>query len=268
MSEIEILNLTNNFFQVTNEVFERDLPPHEIAVYCYLNRISNNTKKSCYPSLTKIAEKTGMSKRKVQECIDELVKQQFVHKIRRVDNSNIYYLLPVASDTERIIKEISSAQDATMAQDAIPIAPHATPMAQDATPPWHTMPPINTNITKTKCNTNNNNTIFQKWLSYDSLIKHKYCSEKQFKSINKIVKERSESEVIKAIQNYAEVLSNPQIYYFSHKYTIDDFISRGIYKFFDECDPLINFIKKQATDKKSALLTEAQRIYKKYEVKQ
>ena len=65
------------------------------------------------------------------------------------------------------------------------------------------------------------------------------------KKINGCLKEYSVEEVLKAVDNYAVILSNPEQYCFSYKWNLDDFCSRGVKKFVDNAKPFKNFEKKE-----------------------
>lgn len=113
--------------------------------------------------------------------------------------------------------------------------------------------PLAINVNNNKVNVNNNpaskqnNTIqdntniYSHWNSKNIII-HKTITEKLAKKIKTVLKEHTEEEIIKAIDNYAAVLSDSQSY-FKHKWTLIDFLQRGLEKFIDSASPLINFKK-------------------------
>jgi hypothetical protein len=68
--------------------------------------------------------------------------------------------------------------------------------------------------------------------------------------------------VLKAIDNYAKVLQSP-LHWFSYKWTLEDFLQRGLAKFVDEADPLNNFLdkpKKYVEPKKSPVTEQEDRL--------
>lgn len=77
-----------------------------------------------------------------------------------------------------------------------------------------------------------------------NLTKHssKVLSNKIKTKHYKQIKDYGKDEVIKAVKNYTMVLQQDK-YYWNHKYTFWDFISRGVEKFLDESDPLSNYLK-------------------------
>lgn len=87
--------------------------------------------------------------------------------------------------------------------------------------------------------------IFDYWNSKSSvLITHRQLTEKIETKIKSRLKENTEEEIKQAIDNYAEVLSHPEVYYFNYKWTLADFMQRGVDKFLSSADPLNNFKKK------------------------
>lgn len=54
------------------------------------------------------------------------------------------------------------------------------------------------------------------------------------------------NDVIQAVTNYAQVLSS-EAHYFEHRWTLPDFLTRGLRKFVPEAEPLTNFKSKQFT---------------------
>lgn len=85
--------------------------------------------------------------------------------------------------------------------------------------------------------------IFDFW-NTQGIIKHKTI-DKYKPSINASLKEYTEVEITKAILNYNTILNDP-LYYWTHKWTLKEFLQRGIDKFRDENNPFDN----HKTDKK------------------
>lgn len=98
------------YFQVPNDIFEIGLDKHELLVYMYLARYGNQGNTS-FPSYNKIAEKTGMSRRKAIDCVKSLEKKKLLIKEKRYNYerqenySNIYRV-------EHNVKDICGAHNA------------------------------------------------------------------------------------------------------------------------------------------------------------
>lgn len=81
--------------------------------------------------------------------------------------------------------------------------------------------------------------IFNHWNNQENL-KARVINDKVKRKINGLISNYSEEEIIKSITNYATCL-NGKDYYWTHKYTFENYLTRGINNFFDDADPLNNF---------------------------
>lgn len=82
--------------------------------------------------------------------------------------------------------------------------------------------------------------IFEHWNS-KGIIKHRALTEKMKRAINGRLREGySLEDILKAIDNYQLVLNDPA-YYWSHRWTLQHFLQRGLETFIDEANPLDNF---------------------------
>lgn len=98
-----------------------------------------------------------------------------------------------------------------------------------------------------------------------NLIKHKFSTLKlKFKKKHfDIIKDITIEKTRDAVRNYALVLEGDQ-YYFNYKWSLWEFLERGIFKFLPEADPFTNYLK----DKQQPTLTAQQEIDKLYRNKQ
>lgn len=86
--------------------------------------------------------------------------------------------------------------------------------------------------------------IFSHWNS-KKIIQHRTLTDKLSSHINARLKEGYEvSDIIAAIDNYCEVLNN-DLYYWTYKWGLTDFLLRGFDKFKTESEPFKNFLKEQ-----------------------
>ena len=69
------------YFQVPNIIFDGDLnlSLHELAIYVYLCRCSNQNSRA-FPSLPTIAKKTGMGRAKAAATIKTLIGKGYIKK--------------------------------------------------------------------------------------------------------------------------------------------------------------------------------------------
>jgi hypothetical protein len=119
-----------------------------------------------------------------------------------------------------------------------------------------------TDIKRYRNNNDNNkkNTyipVFNFW-NRQEIIVHRRLSDKDCSAINIALRDFSQEEIFHAITNYATVLKSSE-HYFKHRWTLRDFLQRGLRKFVNEADPLGNFKKEsfnQADKRTEAALKE------------
>lgn len=93
------------------------------------------------------------------------------------------------------------------------------------------------NVTVTEQNKTQNkneeylNTIFDHW-NKCNVIQHRKLTDKIRRKINSSLKDYSIDEIKSAIDNYKLILESP-LYYFNYKWTLNDFLQRGLEKFLD-----------------------------------
>lgn len=73
--------------------------------------------------------------------------------------------------------------------------------------------------------------VFDFWNSR-KIIEHKKLTDDIKRAINNILASYSMQDVCRSIRNYAEILSDDQ-YYFKYRWTLKDFLKRGLEKFMD-----------------------------------
>ena len=74
--------------------------------------------------------------------------------------------------------------------------------------------------------------IYTRWNELD-IIKHNKLTDKMTTKIKSALKDHSESEIYNAFNNYNEVLKDDGSY-FNYKWTLSDFLQRGLEKFLDD----------------------------------
>jgi hypothetical protein len=102
--------------------------------------------------------------------------------------------------------------------------------------------PPNNKVSTINNNTVNNKRIYSHWNS-KNIIVHKKLTDKMITKINNALKEFTEDEILKSIDNYAEVLNDNDKYYFRYRWSLEDFMARGVRKFIDTATPLTNFMR-------------------------
>lgn len=85
-------------------------------------------------------------------------------------------------------------------------------------------------------NTKQHNTIidsiFSLW-NEQKIITHKQLSSDMIRAISKALNELSLEEISQAIRNYSEIINSDGLYWFSYRWTLKDFLARGLDKFRD-----------------------------------
>ncbi len=85
--------------------------------------------------------------------------------------------------------------------------------------------------------------IFDFWNS-KNIIVHRNLTDKMKRKLQAVLKDKTQEEILCAIDNYATVLKSND-YYWTHEWTLEDFLSRGLDKFIEEAHPLTNFLIKE-----------------------
>lgn len=92
-------------------------------------------------------------------------------------------------------------------------------------------------------NTNNNiYSIFEHWNS-KGIICHRELKQKLQSTINARLKYYTAEQIKEAINNYATVLQSEE-YYWTYRWTLKEFLERGLDKFLTENNPLENYRSK------------------------
>lgn len=100
--------------------------------------------------------------------------------------------------------------------------------------------------------TNKIYTRFLKEWNDQGVIIHKKVTTRMKKAIDKAIKnaDYTEVEIFKAFVNYSQILRSPD-FTWSYKWTMEDFLNRGLYKFVDESLPFSNDRKGVASKNKN-----------------
>lgn len=92
-----------------------------------------------------------------------------------------------------------------------------------------------------------NDNICNNLLNYwntKNIIQHRKVNDKLKRKINIALKNYEYNEIQQAIDNYAGILANNQLYFFSYRWGLGDFLQRGLEKFLTSAMPFENFKKK------------------------
>jgi hypothetical protein len=89
--------------------------------------------------------------------------------------------------------------------------------------------------------------VFEHW-NEKGIIQHRKLNDKIKLAINTALNDYSVDEICQAIDNYAIILNNDQ-YYWSYKFTLNEFIEKGLDKFLDFDTAAKNFAKNETVFK-------------------
>lgn len=97
-------------------------------------------------------------------------------------------------------------------------------------------------------NNNDNNvniyTVFEHWNS-KKIIVHKKLNKQMESRINARLQEHTLEELLRAIDNYHEILTNDK-YFWSYKWTLQDFMKpNNVIRFMDQSEPFKTFLAKK-----------------------
>lgn len=108
MNELEIIDIREHYFKVSNHIYDHDLSIYELGVYTCLCRFANNDNTESFPSISTIQKMLKISRPKVINSIKQLVEKQIVYKkMGHTGKSNRYYLLNLPSKRHLLVNEIN-----------------------------------------------------------------------------------------------------------------------------------------------------------------
>ena len=96
-SPIQIIDLRENFFRISNNIFSADLDAYAIATYCAIARHSDYETSKAWPSISRICEYIGASRPTVCKAIADLEEKNIIKAYKKAGGSTIYYLLSIPS---------------------------------------------------------------------------------------------------------------------------------------------------------------------------
>jgi len=116
---ISVEDRRENYFRVSNSIFNCDLSAYEISVYCVLCRFANNTNTESFPGLKKISKMVNVSKPTIIKAINGLVKKGIIlKKSGYTGKSNRYFLISLNIKKDVIFSEINSENNNEIVNDA------------------------------------------------------------------------------------------------------------------------------------------------------
>jgi len=223
------------YIQMSSELFDAiiryRIPGEQRQVFDFIIRKTYGFhKKQDAISLSQFVEATGMKKPAIVRAIKGLLSKKIICVIKK-DNylTHVYGIIKDYDKWEPLTKKITLTKK-IMAVDK-----------KDN----ESLSFLSTTKEK-KDNTTKERKIYIDIFDFWNSAKIVVHKEKHFKihepAIKKAYKLYEIEDILDAICNYKEVY-NSELHYFSHKWTLIDFLNRGLSKFVNESDPLNNFKK-------------------------
>ena len=216
------------FLWIRYEVFDnKNLSSSAKLVYACLMRFMNNETKECYPGIKKIASIIGLHKETVENSLKQLEKENLVYIERKSGRTNHYTILePPLSESSPIESPSSRRILPTGMQTGKGVEGKQGKVVGE------NRERNNTYLNNTNLTIPSITIVFEYWNSFNIII-HKQLTDKVKRAINGRLKEKwTVEEISQSIKNYATILKSPE-YYWTYKWTLVDFLSRGIDKFKD-----------------------------------
>lgn len=216
------------------------------VIYAIFDKTYGWNKKEDWISNSQICELTGIAKSNVSRTIKKLLEKNMIYKNGRKIGFQKYYdkwkIVPekvVEKYKQKLPKQVTNDEikkDEKLSKEITEVI-HTDnkKLSKEITPILHKQ---YINILQ-----KNIYTIFTHWNNNKIIVHEKNTYEPKIKSA---LKDYSVDEITAAITNYATILHSDE-YYFNYKWTLGDFLKRGLDKFLDLEVAKNNYRSKQIT---------------------
>lgn len=211
-----------NYYAIlpANVRYDDRLKPMEKIIYAEITALAN-IKGYCYAGNLYFAELYKVNKKTVSSWINNLVKygylkSKIIKKDKKVEERRLYICNSICT----------------------------YPFKNGEGYPQKNGDPIHKKMEDniTRFNTTSINNIYTFW-NERKIIEHRKLTDKMKRKINTTLKDYEEEEIKQSIKNYAEILNDDK-YFFSYRWTIDEFLQRGLEKFMDREVAIQNYLKR------------------------
>lgn len=204
--------------------YDNRLKPMERIIYAEITALSN-IKGYCYANNSYFAKLYDVNKKTVSNWISNLIKYGYLES--------------------EIIKENKKVKERRL---YINENRYPYPRKDGYPYPLKNGYPIHEKMedNNTSTNTTSINNIYVFW-NKQNIIKHRKLTNKMRNKIRTTLKEYKEEEIKAAIQNYSEILNSDK-YWFTYRWTIDEFLHKGLEKFIDGKVAKQNYLKDNYTN--------------------
>lgn len=194
-------------------------------------------------SETFLANATGIHKQQIKRELKELISRNILLTVREATFKQSR-VITFNKDYEEWLDKLNSSE----VTKRIPGSENDTPTGSELdTSPGSEKDTQEINTLKENIK-ENIYIVFSHWNS-KKIITHRTLTDKLNNHINARLEEGYQvPEILNAIDNYNEVLNN-DLYYWTYKWSLADFLTRGFDKFKDESKPFENFLNKQKSNR-------------------
>lgn len=217
--------------------------PTEVKVYAVIDRFTDRHG-DAWPTRERVAELVGCSTTTVTRAVAALERLGALERVPQFrDGAQVSNLYRLRRDPPEMSTPLVTGEDGGYAE-----TPSRTRTIENerAEPNGSThirpSPPVARRA------------IQAAWIDHaPPLIKHNQAYlDSAHSRIDAALKTYTTEQVITAIRNYAAVLDSPD-HYWNHKWTLRDFLQRGLDKFVDDAEPLTNYQLRQDPTKRKGL---------------
>ncbi|HDR8448219.1 TPA: helix-turn-helix domain-containing protein [Bacillus cereus] len=221
-----------SFFILDNEVVDDERLTHkEMAVYIMLCRHVNKETGACFPSLSTIGKKVGMSKNTVIKSLNILIEMGYVTKEKRASKeqgnmSNCYCINDVhqlnrgvqemngacSGDERRLVHEVSTNNTNI---NNTKLTRYILSETEEETPSEKAI--VQQQEEKEACEC-----IFQHW-NEKEIIEHRVLTQKTVSKIKARLNTFGVEELQQAIDHYHTVLTRPE-YFWEYRWSLQEFL--------------------------------------------
>ncbi|MCL4550581.1 MAG: helix-turn-helix domain-containing protein [Bacteroidetes bacterium] len=200
-------------------------------LFIVLKSYANDTKKECFPSRELLCQIMNCTQKSLSKYMAELQKKGFLQitRERNEDGEFLHNVYEIIENAQNLpCENISSGKIEDLTN---------VPFTYMVNSPTNKNPYIN---------------IYSFW-NEQKIIVHKNLTDKTKRKIFTALKTYTEEEILQSITNYSTIV-NGKGYYFNYRWTLEDFLSRGLEKFLGD----VEIIKENYRDKRVAGIITAQ----------
>lgn len=231
---------------------ELDLKGNELLVYAIIYGFTQDKKQVFSGSLQYLSDFTGASKRTIQDTLQSLVCKGLLIKYDETINNVKFVKYKAQRGIEKTAILWQNETNGYSENCYGGIAENSTNNKTNNKELDTYKEKLEKEIESNDLISEDETLIFAKWNSHN-IIKHRELNDTILKAIQKALKESSQSEILKAIDNYA-LIYHDKDYYFKYQWTLEQFLKQknGYKDFLDDGVKWLNYINNKNINKQNA----------------